>query len=64
MHDQLVHAGKLDLSEAVRIYDASSLVGQSTRAAYAEARSWLENLGIDTNRSSDEPPPDDGQGDR
>lgn len=53
-HDQLLHAGKLDLYDTVHMFDASSVIGQSTRAAYAEARAWLESQGIEVNRSGGE----------
>jgi SulP family sulfate permease len=40
-HEQLVHAGKLQLSGPIRLYDATPIVGESTRAALADAEAWL-----------------------
>ncbi|HET7563652.1 MAG TPA: SulP family inorganic anion transporter, partial [Gemmatimonadaceae bacterium] len=39
--EQLVHAGKLQLSGPVRLYDATPIVGESTRSALADAKGWL-----------------------
>lgn len=47
-HDQLIRSGKLGLSGPVRIYEASPIVGQSTRQAYADARAWLVDEGEST----------------
>jgi SulP family sulfate permease len=40
-HDQIVRTHKLRLSGPVRIYEATPIVGQSTRRAYADAQAWL-----------------------
>lgn len=36
-----MHSGKLDLIEAVRVYEATSTIGESTEEAVAKAQSWL-----------------------
>lgn len=41
VRDQLQHAGKLSLTDPVRIYEATEVRGQSTQAAVSEAREWL-----------------------
>jgi SulP family sulfate permease len=51
-YDQIVRTGKLRLSGPVRAYEATSIVGQSTREAVADARTWL----VDT--SAEAPPHD------
>lgn len=63
-HDQVVDEGKLPLSGPVRAYEVSPIVGESTRRALADARSWLVSLSTDaapnetpsgeTSRSMDE----------
>ncbi|HET7583486.1 MAG TPA: SulP family inorganic anion transporter [Gemmatimonadaceae bacterium] len=40
-HEQLVHAGKLQRSGPIRLFDATPIVGDSTRAALADAEAWL-----------------------
>jgi SulP family sulfate permease len=40
-HEQLVHAGKLELSGPIRLYDATPIVGESTHSALADAEAWL-----------------------
>ncbi len=40
-HAEAVRSDKLDLSGPVRIYEATSIVGQSTREAHADATAWL-----------------------
>ncbi|HKS69318.1 MAG TPA: STAS domain-containing protein, partial [Ktedonobacterales bacterium] len=50
--DQLAHSDTLHHSRAARIYEATSIVGQSAREAYADARAWLESQ--NTTASSDE----------
>jgi SulP family sulfate permease len=43
-HEQVVRTGKLSLSGPVRAYDATPIVGEATRAAYADAQQWLVEL--------------------
>jgi SulP family sulfate permease len=40
-YEQIVRTGKLRLSGPVRAYEATPIVGQSTREAVADARTWL-----------------------
>jgi SulP family sulfate permease len=40
-YQQVVHTGKLHLSGPVRVHQATPVVGESTRAAYADAHAWL-----------------------
>jgi SulP family sulfate permease len=40
-YDQIVRTGKLRLTGPVRAYEAAPIVGQSTREAVADARTWL-----------------------
>jgi SulP family sulfate permease len=40
-HKEAVRSRKLDLSGPVRLYDATSIVGESTRKAFADATAWL-----------------------
>lgn len=40
-HGQAVRSGKLDLTGPVRLYDATPVVGEATRRAYADASGWL-----------------------
>lgn len=49
-HDQIVRTGKLRLSGPVRVYEATPILGQSTREAYADAQAWLASL------ATEEPP--------
>jgi sulfate permease, SulP family len=42
--DQMVRTGKLSLSGPVQIYEATPIVGESTREAYADAQTWLVSL--------------------
>lgn len=46
-YEQMVRTGKLRLSGPVRIYEATSVRGQSTREAYADAETWLVDKGTD-----------------
>jgi sulfate permease, SulP family len=41
IHAQLVRSGKLGLTGPVRLYEATPVRGESTRAALADAESWL-----------------------
>jgi SulP family sulfate permease len=40
-HEQMVHSGKLRLTGPVRAHQATTIVGESTRAARADADAWL-----------------------
>ncbi len=40
-HRQVALTGKLDLSGPVRLYEATPIIGESTRAALADAHGWL-----------------------
>jgi SulP family sulfate permease len=44
-HDHVRRSGKLHLTGPVRAYPATSVIGQSTRRAYADAQTWLVSLG-------------------
>ena len=67
-HDQIVRTGKLSLSGPVRAYEATPIVGESTREASADARTWLVRLNAgsaersesieDAEVSPSMPPPD------
>ena len=59
-YEQLVRTGKLRLTGPVRAYEATSVRGQSTREAVADARTWL--VGRSADASPDEMPPDDASG--
>ena len=52
MYEQVARTGKLRLSGPVRAYEATSIVGESTRAAYAHANAWL--VGHDGDAEADE----------
>ena len=41
MHDEIAASGKLALDGPVRAFEATPLLGHSTRLAYAEAQTWL-----------------------
>jgi sulfate permease, SulP family len=41
LRDDIVRTGKLDLAGPVRAYEATSVLGQSTREAVADAQDWL-----------------------
>lgn len=43
-YDQVISTGKLRLTGPVRIYEATSIFGQSTQEAVTEARTWLVSL--------------------
>jgi hypothetical protein len=45
VHDQLVRTRKLRISGPVRVYEATPIVGQSTRRALADAQAWLVGWG-------------------
>jgi SulP family sulfate permease len=45
IHAQIRHSGKLSLAGPVRLYEATPVRGESTRAALADATSWLVKLG-------------------
>lgn len=55
-HNQAVRTGKLRLAGPVRVYDATPIVGESTRRALADARAWLVSLHNGTS-------PEDASGD-
>jgi SulP family sulfate permease len=40
-YDQIIRTGKLRLTGPVRVYQATPVVGESTREARADARTWL-----------------------
>jgi SulP family sulfate permease len=40
-YEQVSHSGKLRLGEPVTPYEATSILGESTRTAYDDARTWL-----------------------
>jgi SulP family sulfate permease len=44
VHDQIVRTGKLPLTGPVRAYEATPVLGESTREAYADATAWLVGL--------------------
>ena len=46
-YEQMIRTGKLRLTGPVRIYEATSVRGQSTREAYADAETWLVDKGTD-----------------
>jgi SulP family sulfate permease len=46
-HDKLVRTGKLHLSGPMLVYEATPIVGQSTRQALADARGWLVGRGTE-----------------
>jgi SulP family sulfate permease len=39
--EQVARTGKLDFSGPVRLYEATPVLGESTRAALADAEGWL-----------------------
>ncbi|MEP7214425.1 MAG: SulP family inorganic anion transporter [Acidobacteriota bacterium] len=52
-YDQIVRTGKLQLTGPVRVYEATSVRGESTEEAHADAQTWL------VGRNADAPSPDD-----
>jgi SulP family sulfate permease len=54
-YDQVVASGKLRLTGPVRAYEATSIVGESTREASADARDWLRRVIPEDSRSQDPP---------
>jgi SulP family sulfate permease len=58
VHHQLVRAGRIEQAEGVRAYEASPVIGESTRRAHADARAWL------TRASDETPSPDASQAGR
>jgi SulP family sulfate permease len=52
-----IRTGKLSLSGPDRVYPATPILGESTRAALGDARAWLVSRGADP--PADETPPDD-----
>jgi sulfate permease, SulP family len=56
-YEQVVRTGKLRLTGPVRVYEATSIRGQSTREAHADAQAWLVGKGPDG--SPDEGPSGD-----
>jgi SulP family sulfate permease len=57
-YDQVVRTGKLRLSGPVRAYEATPILGQSTRKALADAQTWLVRQS--TKASSNSTSPKDG----
>jgi SulP family sulfate permease len=61
-YDQMARTGTLSLSGPVRAYQATPIVGESTREAYADAQTWLVGLdeesadGIESIEDAEEPP--------
>ncbi len=53
-HQKLEQNSKLHLTGPVRVYEATSVRGQSTNAAYADAKAWL--IGEKEKANSDESP--------
>ncbi|HET7394790.1 MAG TPA: SulP family inorganic anion transporter [Candidatus Binatia bacterium] len=53
-YEQVVRTGKLRLTGPVRVYEATSIRGQSTREAHADAQAWL--VGKSTGAAPDEGP--------
>jgi hypothetical protein len=47
VHNQMARTRKMRLSGPLQIYDATSIRGQSTRRAVADARTWLVNQGTE-----------------
>ncbi|MGE5293585.1 MAG: SulP family inorganic anion transporter [Solirubrobacterales bacterium] len=45
VHRQLDHSNKLHLSGPVEVYKATAILGESTRAAHADAQAWLVEYG-------------------
>lgn len=45
--EQLIRTRRVDLEDAVTVLQASATVGESTRAAYAQARAWLADAPAD-----------------
>jgi SulP family sulfate permease len=41
VHDELKHQRKLQLTGPVRVFEATTIRGQSTRAAHEDAEAWL-----------------------
>lgn len=41
VRDQLERTGKIDVDGPVRVYPATSVIGESSRAAYDDAEAWL-----------------------
>jgi SulP family sulfate permease len=41
VRDQVAHSGQLLLTGPVLVYEATPIVGQATRRAYADAQTWL-----------------------
>jgi SulP family sulfate permease len=60
-YDQIVRTSKLRLSGPVRAYEATPILGQSTREAYADAQTWLAS--ITTEGAPAEPPATDSSQD-
>ena len=53
VHDQLVRAGRIERAEGVRAYEASPVIGESTRRAHADARAWLVRASDETTSLDD-----------
>jgi SulP family sulfate permease len=51
VHRHVARGSKLRLSGPVRIYEATPVVGESTRRAYEDAQSWLVETGASETRS-------------
>lgn len=56
-HEHLVDSGKFRRSGPLRVYDATPIVGQSTRQAREDAEDWLESVNSEP-RQQDSPMPD------
>jgi hypothetical protein len=50
----MVRTGKLRLSGPVRVFHATPILGESTRAAYADAKAWLVRLNAENAETLDD----------
>jgi SulP family sulfate permease len=57
-YEQIARTGKLSLSGPVRAYEATPIVGESTREAYADAQTWLADVSGEADEPSTSQPPD------
>jgi sulfate permease, SulP family len=55
VHDQLVRTGKLHLRGPVHVYEATSVRGESTEDAYADAKTWLVGQSDETGAATETP---------
>ena len=44
VRDQITRTGKLRAADSVHVYEATAIVGESTRRAVADARAWLATV--------------------